>query len=136
VTVGAASTVDCIAEAFDLAATLQLRYLARGTSLTSRTLLALLDKNGPARLSELSATIGVSKPVITHSVGRMAREGLVIRTVDPADGRATLVEITDAGRALRKEQRNELHERTAEVLNTLSPRTCWCSAWRCRRHCL
>jgi hypothetical protein len=48
-------TVEFITQAFDLAATLQLRHLARGTSLTSRTLLAVLDSDGPERLSELAA---------------------------------------------------------------------------------
>lgn len=118
--VGSSSIVERIAGAFDLAATLQLRRLARGTSLTSRTLLRLLHKGGPERLSLLAAT-GVSKPVITHLVGRMEREGLVIRSVDPADGRVTLAEITDAGRALHKEQRQSQRTRMAEVLDALSP---------------
>jgi len=119
--VGPSSTVECIAEALDLAATLQLRHLARGTSLTSRTLLRLLHKGGPERLSLLAVATGVSKPVITHLVGRMERDGLVIRSVDPSDGRVTLVDITDAGRALHKEQR-QLHPTwMAEVLDALSP---------------
>ena len=58
--VGPSSTVECIAEALDLAATLQLRHLTRGTSLTSRTLLRLLHNGGPERLSLLAAATGVS----------------------------------------------------------------------------
>ena len=38
---------------------------------------------------------------MTQLVGRMEREGLVVRLIDPEDGRATLVAITDAGRALQ-----------------------------------
>ena len=54
------SIVECIAEAFDLGATLQLRHLARGTSFTSRTLLRLLHNGGPERLSLHAAATGVS----------------------------------------------------------------------------
>jgi DNA-binding MarR family transcriptional regulator len=35
---------------------------------------------------------------MTQSVGRMEREGLVVRLIDPEDARATLVDITAAGR--------------------------------------
>lgn len=113
--------VECITQAFDLAATLQLRHLARGTSLTSRTLLAVLDRDGPAQLSGLAGIICVTPPVISQLVGRMEREGLVVRRVDPADRRVTLVDITEAGRVLRVEQRQSQHALVAEVLDTLSP---------------
>jgi DNA-binding MarR family transcriptional regulator len=50
----------------------------------------------------------------------MEREGLVVRLIDPEDARATLVAITDAGRALRDELHQSAHERTAELLERLS----------------
>jgi DNA-binding MarR family transcriptional regulator len=45
---------------------------------------------------------------------------LVVRLIDPEDGRATLVAITDAGRALRSERHQSAHERMAELLDRLS----------------
>jgi DNA-binding MarR family transcriptional regulator len=51
----------------------------------------------------------------------MEREGLVIRSVDPADRRVRLVDITEAGRVLRVKQRQSQHARIAEVLDTLPP---------------
>jgi DNA-binding MarR family transcriptional regulator len=51
----------------------------------------------------------------------MEREGLVVRLVDPEDARATLVDITAAGRALRAEPHQSQHDRLAELLDTLSP---------------
>jgi DNA-binding MarR family transcriptional regulator len=57
---------------------------------------------------------------MTQLVGRMEREGLVVRLIDPEDGRATLVAITDAGRALRAEQRQSVRERMAGLLDRLS----------------
>jgi DNA-binding MarR family transcriptional regulator len=63
----------------------------------------------------------VTQPVVSRLVGRLEREGLVIRRIDPTDARAMLVEITDAGRKLRGELRQSQHERMAEVLDTLTP---------------
>jgi DNA-binding MarR family transcriptional regulator len=109
-----------IAEALRVGATLGVRHLARGTSLTSRNVLAALATEGPSRLTALATATGVAQPAMTQLVGRMDREGLVVRLIDPEDGRATLVAITDAGRALRAEQHQSAHERMAELLDRLS----------------
>ena len=111
-----------IADGLSLGASLLVRHLARGASLTIRTVLATLAEDGPTRLTVLAAATGVSQPAMTQCVGRMQREGLVIRLIDPEDARATLVDITDAGRALRGELKGSIHERLAELLDTLSPR--------------
>jgi len=114
-------TREGIAEALALGASLLARHLARGTSLTTRAVLARLDEDGPAWLTVLAAAAGTSQPAMTQLVGRLEREGLVSRLVDPDDGRATLVAITAAGRALRTELRQSQNERLAELLGTLSP---------------
>jgi DNA-binding MarR family transcriptional regulator len=98
-----------------------VRPLVRGTSLTYRTVLATLAEDGPTRLTALAAATGVTQPAMTQSVGRMEREGLVVRLVDPEDARATLVDITAAGRALRAELHQSQDERLAELLDILSP---------------
>ena len=79
-----------IAVALHLAASLLVRHLARGTSLTTRTVLGTLADDGPTRLTELASATGVSQPAMTQCVGRLEREGSVIRLVDPDDARATL----------------------------------------------
>jgi DNA-binding MarR family transcriptional regulator len=109
-----------IAEALDVGASLLARHLARGTSLTSRAVLATLDEDGPARLTALASAIGASQPAMTQLVGRLERDGLLARLVDPEDARATLVEITGAGRALRAGLRQSQHERLGELLDVLS----------------
>jgi hypothetical protein len=57
---------------------------------------------------------------MTQLIQRLERDGLAARTSDPADGRAILVGITDAGRALMAEVREGLRGRLAELLTTLS----------------
>ena len=108
-----------IAEALRVGASLMMRHLARGTSLTSRNVLAALAAEGPSRLTALAAATGIAQPAMTQLVGRLEREGLVVRLIDPDDARATLVAITDAGRALRDELQESTHERMAELLDGL-----------------
>ena len=108
-----------LAEALRVGTTLMVRHLARGTSLTSRNVLAALAAEGPSRLTALAAATGIAQPAMTQLVGRLEREGLVVRLIDPDDARATLVAITDAGRALRDELQESTHERMAELLDEL-----------------
>ena len=110
-----------IAEALRVGASVMIRHLARGTSLTSRNVLAALAVEGPSRLTALATATGIAQPAMTQLVGRLEREGLVVRLIDPEDARATLVAITDAGRALRDELHQSLHEHMAELLDRLPP---------------
>jgi DNA-binding MarR family transcriptional regulator len=57
---------------------------------------------GPQRQSDLAAVFDTDSPSMTRTVQRMERAGFVRRRRDPCDGRATLVESTEAGLALRE----------------------------------
>jgi DNA-binding MarR family transcriptional regulator len=59
---------------------------------------------------------------MTEVVQRLERKGLVTRIDNPEDGRAAVVTITNAGRALREDQRRDRRDRLAELLAALSPR--------------
>jgi DNA-binding MarR family transcriptional regulator len=110
-----------IAAVLQSAAVLLVRHLSygQGQSLTSSTVLALLDDEGPVRISALAAANGVSQPSMTELIGRLEREGLVTRCSDPEDGRATLVDITASGRARRAHMRREISDRVIELLEML-----------------
>jgi DNA-binding MarR family transcriptional regulator len=108
-----------IIDAIELGASLLVRHLARGASITTRTVLATLAEDGPTRLTALATATGVSQPAMTQMVGRMEREGLVIRLIDPEDARATLVDVTEEGRAARGQLLGAVHERLAELLDAL-----------------
>src|ERR1700756_1897824 len=111
-----------IAAALDLGAALLSRRVAqgRGLSLAARGVLGSLEEAGPTRLTALAAASGVSQPAMTQLVGRLERDGLVVRLIDPDDARATLVDITGAGRALRAELHEAQNDHLAELLETLS----------------
>ena len=64
-------------------------------------LLMQLWDAGPQRQADLAAAFGTDSASMTRTVQRLERAGFVRRRQDPADGRATLVESTPAGTALR-----------------------------------
>jgi DNA-binding MarR family transcriptional regulator len=115
---------DDIANALHLGAVLVTRYLASssgGLSLSARAVLSTVGDEGPTRLTRLATAGGITQPAMTQLVGRLERDGLVVRLIDPDDGRATLVDITDAGRALRAQLRQAQRDNLAELLEALSP---------------
>lgn len=72
--------------------------------LTTReiALLGLLcDEEGPHHVRHLADTLKVSKPVITRSVDRLAREGLASKAQSKVDKRDVDIVPTKAGRELR-----------------------------------
>lgn len=61
-------------------------------------LLSTIEDQGEARISDLANLDHCSQPTMTTQVRRLEDAGLVTRTTDPADARAVLIRITDAGR--------------------------------------
>lgn len=49
------------------------------------------------RMSELAAAVHQSRSRLTHTISRMEKTGLVIRTTCPADRRGVWAELTEAG---------------------------------------
>jgi DNA-binding MarR family transcriptional regulator len=103
-------------------AVLMIRHLAdrQGLAFTSVVVLSILDSDGPTRLTTLAAAERVSQPSMSQLIQRLERQGLVVRVADPGDGRATLIDITDAGRTLIAQRRQGLRDRLTELLATLS----------------
>ncbi|MGW3939279.1 MarR family winged helix-turn-helix transcriptional regulator [Streptomyces phaeochromogenes] len=91
----------------------------RGMSFTAASALARLEREGPARLTALAAAEGVTQPSMTQLVQRLERQALVLRIDDPEDGRVTLVAITDTGREVLAERRQERDTRLAALLSSL-----------------
>ena len=77
---------ELIAAAVHSAAMLVLRQLGHGArqSSTSFSVLALLEREGPTRISALAVAAGLSQPAMTGLVGRLHQVGLVVRSSDPS----------------------------------------------------
>ncbi|MEU9895348.1 MarR family winged helix-turn-helix transcriptional regulator [Streptomyces phaeochromogenes] len=91
----------------------------RGMSFTAASALARLEREGPTRLTALATAEGVTQPSMTQLVQRLERQALALRIDDPEDGRVTLVAITDTGRAVLAERRQERDARLATLLSSL-----------------
>lgn len=65
-----------------------------------KLLLFELLVSGPSTQAQLAAACGYEPPTISLSVRQLEAAGLVGRRPSPDDGRVTIVELSDAGRAL------------------------------------
>jgi len=73
------------------------RFQHTALSVARLRVLFSLATLGPQRMGELSTCVDVAARTMTSTVEAMERDGLVRRAPDPADGRATMVHLTDAG---------------------------------------
>lgn len=88
-------------------------------------LLLDLDAHGPRTQVQLATASGCEPPTITGSVRKLEDAGLVVRSPSPTDGRVTIVDLSDRGRALMpalKDAWLELGERTVSGMQTPAER--------------
>ena len=103
--------------------------VARLTRLASRDVSSLphaamrlmgrLDELGPSRISDLAKADRCSQPTMSNLVQRQEENGWVRREPDPADSRASLISLTDAGRAELDQARLEAGAAIAARLSQL-----------------
>lgn len=90
-------------------------------SRTAAGTLSALERRGPSRISDLTRLEAVGQPAMTGLVQRLEASGLVSRTSDPSDRRATLVAVTDAGRDALAERRRQQDAIVAARVARLPP---------------
>ena len=106
---------------------LSLRHRARAAALLTplglhpgqEALLLELDRTGPMIQAQLSEALGCEPPSVTLMTRKLEASGHIRRTPAPSDKRASVVELTDSGRALAakvKELWRDLAEQTAAGL--------------------
>jgi MarR family transcriptional regulator for hemolysin len=71
-----------------------------GTTFSSWTVLAALNARGPAIQKDLARSLNMIGPSIVERIDQLESAGLVTRSPVPGDRRASLVDLTGAGRAL------------------------------------
>jgi DNA-binding MarR family transcriptional regulator len=59
----------------------------------------LVDAEQPLTMTDLADGVVYSRSGLTHQAGLLEKAGLITRTASPHDQRATVVDVTDAGRA-------------------------------------
>jgi DNA-binding MarR family transcriptional regulator len=98
------------------------RFGSVATTPGQQRLLRVLQRaGGPRRLGELAQMLDVAPRSITAKVDQAEAEGQVRRVPDPDDRRATLVELTPAGREVLARVSAERSLGAAERLARLTP---------------
>ncbi|MCL4436592.1 MAG: MarR family transcriptional regulator [Thaumarchaeota archaeon] len=105
------------------------RGLAKaGLSLPQFEVLRVISAKGPMSMGALSREMVVTPPNITGLIDRLEKQSLVKRAANANDRRASIIELTDAGKnlydVLAKQQRtflqNVLNALTSDERETLS----------------
>jgi DNA-binding MarR family transcriptional regulator len=87
-------------------------------SLSQGSVLGRLDREGPQSTSKLASTERVRQQSMGQTIAELETQGLVKRRPDPADGRSSLVGLTEAGRAELREDRGRREGWLAEAIET------------------
>ena len=93
----------------------------RRPMLSRERLLVLIGKNeGGVHQKDLLEKVHIGAPAMSELVGKLEDDGYVIRTVDPADRRATLLSLTEKGAARAAEVEDERALRFRSAFAALS----------------
>ncbi|MCX4095020.1 MarR family winged helix-turn-helix transcriptional regulator [Nocardia sp. alder85J] len=119
---------DAINQAIRL---LSLRHRARAATLLAplglhpgqEALLLELARTGPMIQAQLSEALGCEPPSVTLMTRKLEASGHLRRTPDPSDKRASIVELTDTGRALAGEVKQLWCALAEETVTGLPDRT-------------
>jgi DNA-binding MarR family transcriptional regulator len=90
-------------------------------SFTSLSVLHTLSRTEKCRLSDLVRTEQIKQPALTAAVAKLERDGLVRRSPDPSDGRASMLSLTAAGRSIVSRRRAKRVEGLRRLVDRLPP---------------
>lgn len=121
---GSASAVpDASTQTLDLSSDLVvnaarlMRLVRRKLELpASVRVLTILDAVGPLGITDLARADGCSQPTMSAQIAHLVESGLVSKEPNPADARASLVGLTDSGRADLADVRDRISRLIAERL--------------------
>ena len=85
-----------------------------------RALRTLAHCDGPVRMSDLAARLGIARRSATSVVDDLVERGLVARHADPTDRRAVEVAVTPAGIRLLDDLRARRHSAAGELTAALT----------------
>jgi DNA-binding MarR family transcriptional regulator len=83
------------------------------------SVLHTLSRVGPCRLTDLVRTEQIKQPALTSSVAKLERDGLVERSPDPYDGRASTLSLTAEGRSIVTRRHADRVERLHSLIDRL-----------------
>ncbi|MEU9991598.1 MarR family transcriptional regulator [Streptomyces sp. NPDC048045] len=90
-------------------------------SLSGVSVLSRLAGGGPDSPGSLAELERVRPQAMATTLAGLEQRGLVSRTPDAADGRRSIMSITDTGRTVLEERRSESVDRLAQALDQFTP---------------
>lgn len=115
--------VDALALAIEDFNTVFIRLASvEKLSFSSLSVLHTLARRGPMRLTDLLATEQIKQPALTSLVAKLTESGLVDRTPDPSDRRASLLSLTAAGERTVQSRHDSRVDKLTSLLDHLSDR--------------
>lgn len=90
-----------------------MKYSELGPAHTG--VLFFIGEGGPMRASALAAKLGIGPSALSRQLADLEHDGFVVRTVDPLDGRACLLSLSEQGQTYL----TEAYERRAETLREI-----------------
>ncbi len=79
----------------------------------------LMENSSGAIPSDLSAAMGTTTARIAATLNSLDKKGLISRRIDNDDRRRIIVELTDDGKVLAKEQWRQFMEETEQMLRSV-----------------
>lgn len=84
-------------------------------------MLSVVSEAGKIRMSDLAANLGIKARTVTDFVDALEKENLLFRTPDPADRRATLIQLTELAQSHIKQVLAIQTEIAEKLMETLPP---------------
>ncbi len=94
-----------------------IRALRRDLELPATTrLLSLMEQAGPVGISRLAELDRSSQPTMSGAVAHLVEQGWAAKAPNPDDARASVVTLTDTGRAELARARERIGEHVATIV--------------------
>ena len=89
-------------------------------SMLARLLVLIGKSEGGVRQKDLLEKVHIGAPAMSELINKLEDDGYIVRTVDPADRRATLLSLTEKGAARAAEVEDERALRFKSAFAALS----------------
>lgn len=93
----------------------------RGYSMSQIMALNHINRKGSCGITDFGEEMGISSPAASQLLDRLAQQGLIERTEDPADRRSKLVALTTDGQKILKESLHARQGWLADLESDLTP---------------
>jgi DNA-binding MarR family transcriptional regulator len=89
---------------------------------SAHAILLLISMHGPLRVADLAVKMCVDASTVSRQTAWLVNDGLLQRTSDPADGRASVLALTERGKSVASEVAERRRELFTRVIHDWSGR--------------